>query len=186
MLDVSCPTCSQTVKFAPEKIGKTVRCFSCGAQFIVEQAGPGEFRIHDVPPSTRAADALSTNRSLSTSLEKTFTAAKITAVAACIIAVCVVVLTVAHFTPKSAKPETVDEKMARYRKVCQEYDRVLAVKVGIDLKRAAAKPRTFAEEKEVYARLYREAGVDPRDVDRLCSEKQALARELGIREPQPD
>jgi hypothetical protein len=88
----------------------------------------------------------------------------------------------AHCIPISPKSESVAEKTARYRTLCQEYEHVMAVKFRIDLQRAAAKPKTFAEEKEIYERLYREAGVDPRDVDRLSSQKHALARELGISE----
>jgi hypothetical protein len=176
-----CPSCLQHVKFAEETIGKTIRCFSCEARFTVEQTGPGEFRTRDLA-SSGAEMNMSAGRSLPTRLEKISTATKITAVAACIIAICVLALTVAHFIPKSPKSESVDEKMARYRKVCDEYERVMAVKFRIDEQRAAAKPKTFAEEKEIYQRLYRQAGVDRRDVDRLFSEKVALARELGIRE----
>jgi hypothetical protein len=188
MLEVMCPICRQPVKFAEQAIGKNIRCFSCDARFAVEQAGPGEFRARDVPASAPAAEWIQSSggematwasRSLPTRLENISIATKIIAAAACIIAICVVVLTVSHFTPKS---ESVDEKMARYRKVCDEYERVMVVKFRIDEQRAAAKPKTFAEEKEIYERLYREAGVDRRDVDRLFSEKVALARELGIRE----
>jgi hypothetical protein len=191
MLEVTCPNCRQPVKFAEEIIGKSVRCFSCEARFTVEQAGPGEFRTRDVPPSALVGEWIQSSGgematwaspSLPTRLEKISTATKITAVAACIIAICVLALTVAHFIPKSPKSEGVDEKMARYRKVCDDYERVMAVKFRIDEQRAAARPKTFAEEKEIYERLYREAGVDRRDVDRLFSEKVALARELGIRE----
>jgi DNA-directed RNA polymerase subunit RPC12/RpoP len=167
MPEVPCSICSQQVKFAQETIGKTIRCFSCGHRFLIEKTGAGVFQTTDPAPAVPASIQPQTSH----------TPAKITAVVTCVIAICVVAFTVAHFAPKR---ESVEEKTARYRKVCEDYDRVVAVKGRIELARARAKPKTFAEEQELYARLYREAGVDPHDVDRLRSEKYALARELGI------
>jgi|HubBroStandDraft_6_1064221.scaffolds.fasta_scaffold23831_2 hypothetical protein len=55
MPEVKCPNCLQDVKFADEVIGKRIRCFSCGHQFMVDETGPGELRTRDAPPSNPAA-----------------------------------------------------------------------------------------------------------------------------------
>jgi hypothetical protein len=53
--EVLCPTCSETVKFADEKIGSKLRCFKCGTRFIVEESRPGEFHTRDVAAPARVA-----------------------------------------------------------------------------------------------------------------------------------
>jgi len=182
MPEIKCPTCLQPVKFKDEAVGTQVRCFSCGCRFLVDKGEDGELRTRDAPPLGPATGWPQDIRGETGTSAKSPIAAKITAVAASIIAICVLALTVARFRQSSQKSESLDEKMAHYRKLCQECERMMGVKFRVDLQRAEAKPKTFAEEKETYERLYREAGVDPRDLDRILSEKHALAQELGIRE----
>lgn len=50
------PDLLATSQIADQAIGKKVKCFSCGHQFMVEVVGPGELRTRDAPPSNPAAD----------------------------------------------------------------------------------------------------------------------------------